>query len=181
MIPLWYTFRNFINSFRRGVTFDVDTSQAQAKIKTLVSKYNNQIPREALTGIADAYLKFLKRRYLSGADWEELKGSTIAKKSMTGSPTPEAILREYDSLYNGLEKRIYKRSILVGYISNRKHTTPGRRTPSRYGTNRELAELHSRGTPTLPSRKIVVPPSKYLMKEMRKIIISAINKNTKDN
>lgn len=156
-----------------GIRITVDSRKAIQSLEALVRDIETKAMRRSLFKIGNRYLDFLKRRWVrnasGGGQWKKLEQSTIDRKSRPSSATignPAWILREGDDLMNGMNKRVFKKTVNVGFLKT------GKRHPRSKMTMHDLAILHAS-----EGRNPIVSPSKRLLDEFVGFIQIEVNKS----
>lgn len=131
-----------------------------------VKRYSDANRPVLLEVAADRYLKFLKRRHYSGANWVPLTSETIRRKRFRqlkyGTPAnPEWVLRETNTLVENLEIKATKHGYDVGHVVDRIHPS----TPDRVKKNgrririSRLVRMHTTGDGNFPPRPVIEEPN----------------------
>lgn len=128
-----------------------------------VSRFSKNNQPILLQTAANRYLQFLKKRFIrlsaGGGEWPKLKRITVLRKRRRGvADNPRAILREYDALLSALQSKILGKKVFVGFTRNRSHP----RGKSVFF----LAKIHTRGSRTIPSRRVVGLPDTKTRNQM---------------
>ena len=154
-------------------------------IGNLASEVEAQIARgkqgpinDVFTKWAARYRSFAQERFdvfsKGGGDWPDLAPSTKAARKKNKKSF--SILRDTNTLFAALNatfggapgaieiREMYK--VVVGYGGPASHPSGG--------IVAEIAGFHQAGGPTLPQRKIIVPPNDDLKKNMKADMVEAI-------
>lgn len=138
----------------------IDVKHAEIEFKVASNALSGPISKDILTDVGHTMIAYLRKRFREGGfgTWPNLQKKTVDIKKAIKAPKPEAILREWGSLYDGLEKKISaQRSpiLTVGYLTDRRHRSKHRKKPTQYDTARKLVTLHAQGAKHLKQRPVI--------------------------